>query len=98
MEQVELILLGEEVRKAVALGDCGEEELMRRLRAVCAASGALSHPSGDEGLFQFPNTESGWLATVCARRSLSFHMLFSQAPCAGSSLALGLRLINQEPH
>jgi hypothetical protein len=68
--QVELILLGEEVRKAAAAHGCSEEELLRQLRALSHASREMSHSGADESLFLFPNTEPGWLATVRARRSL----------------------------
>ncbi len=73
---MDLIALGEEVRKAVTAEGCGEEELLRRLRWVISkTSGGLNHAVGaDEAVSQpgvmFPNTNAGWLATVRKRRSL----------------------------
>ena len=73
--QVDLIALGEEVRKAVTAEGCGEEELLRRLRwVITKTSGGLSHAVGaDEAVSQpgvmFPNTDAGWLATVRTRHS-----------------------------
>lgn len=67
---MELILLGETLRKAVAAGSCADEkELLSRLRASWAAGGPLDRTPDGEVIFLFPNTEAGWLATVRAAPS-----------------------------
>ncbi len=72
LDQVELILLGEELRKAVARGkSTNEAELLRRLRASWAAKGPLDRMPDGEEIFLFPNTEAGWLATVRAATASS---------------------------
>ncbi|KAK9903961.1 hypothetical protein WJX75_001419 [Coccomyxa subellipsoidea] len=88
--KVELILLGEEVRKAVAAHGCSEEELLRQLRALSHASREMSHSGADESLFLFPNTEPGWLATA---RWYSFHFLVHQLVDALERLRVTLNLM-----
>ncbi len=79
--QVELILLGEELRKAVAAGSRADErELLSRLRALGTAGGPLDQRPNDEELFLFPNTEAGWLATVRAAPSALIDQFHYSSP------------------
>lgn len=71
--QVELILLGEEVRKVVAAGSAADGEQLRRLRALWRGS-RLGQLDGEE-LFLFPNNEAGWLATVRSPDPRFHHVL-----------------------
>ncbi|BDA45831.1 hypothetical protein COCOBI_07-6180 [Coccomyxa sp. Obi] len=89
--KVELILLGEEIRKSVAAGCCtNEAELLRRLRASWAAGGPLDRTPDGEEIFLFPNTEAGWLATA---RWYSFHFLVQQLVEALCRLRVTLNLM-----
>ncbi|CAL8470573.1 g10115 [Coccomyxa elongata] len=86
--KVELILLGEELHKAVAAGSCADErELLSRLCALGTAGGPLDQ--GEE-LFLFPNTEAGWLATA---RWYGFHFLVQQLVEALCRLRITLNLM-----